>query len=131
MKSVVPIVMRMRGEGIEVLAARDPTTGTGFAKGPIADGEAVETAAVRVLHHTSGVMGRANRTLMTLRIQGDAATLALVLCDATIPYDHFMHEDEATGDLAIFYWHPMAEEPDETWDAVNAKCLAELSKRYA
>lgn len=114
-KKVCPVVFRIRGGEIEVLAFRHPSAGKQFVKGGIEGNETSLHAALRELEEESGIKAEAPILNIGRASVGSAVWHFLAFEIDGIPehWDHKTHDD--FGHVFSFFWHPLAADLDGEW----------------
>lgn len=114
-KKVCPVVFRIRGGEIEVLAFRHPLAGKQFVKGGIEDNEASLRAALRELEEESGIKAKAAFSDLGQASIGSAVWHFFAFETDGLPdhWDHKTHDD--FGHVFSFFWHPLVADLDAEW----------------
>lgn len=113
-----PVVARLRGHEIDVLAFRHPLAGLQLVKGTIEPSETPTCAAVRELAEESGLIATgATKELGEWcgGYQDQVWAFHLVRVAHPLPdtWDHFT--SDGGGLLLRFFWHPLGMTPTAEW----------------
>ena len=125
-RKACPVVLRETSAGrIEILAFRHPLAGTQLVKGTIEIAESVQRAAERELLEESGLVGTAIADLGTLQMsEPEEHEWHFVMCKVKQPAESWTHWTSDGGGLDFeFFWHPLDQEPDETWHPIFKRAL--------
>jgi 8-oxo-dGTP pyrophosphatase MutT (NUDIX family) len=126
LRKACPVVLRETSAGrIEILAFRHPVAGTQLVKGTIEIAESVQRAAERELLEESGLVGTAIANLGTLQMsEPEEHEWHFVMCKVEQPAESWTHWTSDGGGLDFaFFWHPLDQEPDETWHPIFKRAL--------
>lgn len=115
---VCPVILRRQGDNWQILAFRHPKAGTQLIKGTLEAGEKPEDGVLRELAEESGIVHAAVvKQLGELDIHVAAQHWHIFLCrvadDLPEAWDFFT--TDGGGHLFHFFWHNLAEAPDESW----------------
>ncbi|GAB1389042.1 MAG: hypothetical protein AMXMBFR78_36460 [Rubrivivax sp.] len=130
----VPIILRRTAECTEILVFTHPQAGVQFVKGTVEQDESVIEAAARELTEESGVSGAVYvRDLGTWEScpRGQVwhfqeMHIAEELQDS---WEHFT--TDGGGHMFRFHWHPLDEQPTNTWHPVYLAALRFVRERLA
>jgi 8-oxo-dGTP pyrophosphatase MutT (NUDIX family) len=128
---VCPVVFRdpsMR----EILAFEHPVAGIQLVKGGIEPGESVRAAALRELEEEAGISNTGiAQDLGTWNSEHNGHVWSLQLCTfkPALP-EHWVHHcDDDGGHELRFFWHDVAQEPDEAWRPQYRRALETIRER--
>jgi ADP-ribose pyrophosphatase YjhB (NUDIX family) len=125
-----PVVLRETDLGVEILAFRHPLAGCQLVKGTIEHGETAQCAAERELFEESGVAGVAKGTLGAMRTSEPEQEWHFVLCDVGLLAEAWTHRTSDGGGLDFaFFWHRIADAPDDMWHPIFRQALAFIVRR--
>jgi ADP-ribose pyrophosphatase YjhB (NUDIX family) len=133
-RKACPVVVRTTAGGVEILAFHHPTAGCQLVKGTVEAEESIHRAAERELLEESGIVGRATDDLGVVLMTEPAQEWHLVLCHVDCPAgqlpETWMHRTSDGGGLDFaFFWHPLDQEPDESWHPIFRRALAFIGER--
>jgi 8-oxo-dGTP pyrophosphatase MutT (NUDIX family) len=130
----VPVVLRRKGEKLEVLVFAHPKTGTQIVKGSVEPGESVQQAASRELAEEAGIAGA--KCLRDLGIWENSASNQIwhfsemsVAQELQDSWTHFTKDDG--GHVFQFSWHPIDEPAPATCHSIFVCALDFLRKQLA
>lgn len=113
-----PVILRRQNDTWQILAFKHSKAGTQLIKGTVEDDERPEETVLRELAEESGL----DQTVIVQKIGelGFRATKQhwhLFLCQPQVspPDEWSFFTKDGGGQLFHFFWHELAEEPDETW----------------
>ena len=131
----VPVVLRQRGEELEILVFAHPEAGTQIVKGTVEQGESVAQAAVRELTEEAGIPeAQCEQVLGTWDEcpRGQVWHFRRMAVPQELPdsWSHFTEDDG--GHVFTFSWHPLGQPAPGTCHPVfvaalsyvRAKCLS-------
>jgi 8-oxo-dGTP pyrophosphatase MutT (NUDIX family) len=122
-----PVVTRTAGGRIEVLAFRHPIAGYQLVKGTVEIGETIHRAAERELLEEAGIAGIANDYFGVVRMEKPAQEWHFILCRTGPLKEAWTHRTTDGGGLVFdFFWHPLADHPNENWHRMFKRALAFL-----
>ena len=128
----VPLVLRRKRRGLEVLAFVHPLAGRQIVKGTIENGETSAAAARRELFEEAGITATAQSFLGSSdRVaKGQLWHFWRMACSETLPdtFSHFCADDG--GQTFDFFWHPLSEQPDATWHPPFVRALELLKNLH-
>lgn len=119
-QKVCPVVLRHQDDGWQILVFRHPKAGTQLIKGTLEPGERPEEGVLRELAEESGIVHAAViEKIGELDIHAAAQHWHIFLCRGA---DELLEEwdfftTDGGGHLFHFFWHNLAEAPDESWHA--------------
>lgn len=120
---VCPVITRVSGGRLEILAFEHPSAGKQLVKGSIEAGESPMLAAARELEEESGVRASDFAPVGETRIGGTLwyffAAHVSGLADA---WEHQTMDDH--GHQFRFFWHPLDQAPDKEWHRQFHEALA-------
>ncbi|MGK8704984.1 NUDIX hydrolase [Metapseudomonas otitidis] len=120
-----PVVLRESG-GLEVLAFEHPLAGLQVVKGRLEPGESSQAAAIRELFEEAGIRAKAVRDFGLFFNPSAQQVWAFHQCEPCLALpDAWTHRTEDDGGHVFrFFWHPLADEPGETWHPLFRDALA-------
>lgn len=125
---VCPAVLRGAGGTREALVFAHPLAGVQLVKGTMEAGEDIEAAGRRDLFEEAGVEGLPlpGMLAMSSRISPGQLWHFLLLSGDGLP-EHWTHHcaDDGGRDFA-FFWHRLADAPDEDWHEIFKRALAHI-----
>ena len=130
-RKACPVVLRGTTAGrIDVLAFRHPLAGTQLVKGTIEIAESVQRAAERELLEESGLVATAIADLGSVQMSEPEQEWHFVMCKVEQPAESWTHWTNDGGGLDFeFFWHPLDQEPDETWHPIFKRALTFIGQR--
>ena len=118
-------MLREAAGRIEVLAFRHPLAGCQLVKGTIEAGETIQDAAERELLEESGILGAAIDYLGRAQMTEPEQEWHFVVCRVDWLAETRTHRTSDGGGLDFeFFWHPINQEPNETWHPLFKQALA-------
>jgi len=124
-RKACPVVLRKTAGRIEVLAFRHPPAGCQLVKGTIEAAETIQGAAERELLEESGILGTAIDYLGTAQMTEPDQEWHFVVCRVGRLAETWTHRTSDGGGLDFeFFWHPVNQEPNETWHSLFKQALA-------
>lgn len=131
LRKACPIVLRKAPAGnLEILAFRHPLAGTQLVKGTIESAESIHRAAERELYEESGLIAATTTYLGSAQMSDAQQEWHFAVCDARLPPEYWTHRTSDGGGLDFeFFWHPLDQEPDETWLTVFKEALSFIRRR--
>ncbi|MCO8251995.1 MULTISPECIES: NUDIX domain-containing protein [Comamonas] len=127
-----PVVIRGQGS-IEILAFEHPLAGLQLVKGTIEPGENSREAALRELREESGL--EASEVLLDLGIWASGyedQIWAFHLCDVRHSPESWTHQTSDDGGHDFkFFWHPLAQPPNERWHWVFQGALKYIASKLS
>lgn len=117
-QKVCPVILRQQEEGWQILAFRHPKAGTQLMKGTVEEDERPEDAVLRELGEESGIeQAKIVTKLGELGLHKTRQHWHLFLCQPAVilPDEWSFFTEDGGGLLFQFFWHPLAEAPDESW----------------
>ncbi len=124
---VCPVILRKQGDTWQILAFKHPKAGTQLIKGTLEAGEQPETAVLRELAEESGIEQAAVvEKIGEFDIHETEQHWHLFLCQpaGALREEWSFFTADGGGLVFQFFWHPLDEEPDETWHQVYRRALA-------
>jgi 8-oxo-dGTP pyrophosphatase MutT (NUDIX family) len=119
-----PVVVRGVSGRQDVLAFRHPLAGKQLVKGTVEAGETIEDAAIRELFEESGLPGEVIKFLGPLYMREADQQWHFVLCQTgQLPEVWTHHTSDGGGLDFAFFWHSLAEEPNEDWHPIFQRAL--------
>lgn len=115
---------------VDILAFRHPLAGTQLVKGTIEVGESVQQAAIRELREESGLIATAIADLGSVQMFEPEQEWHFVLCEVDQSAESWTHRTSDGGGLDFdFFWHPLDQEPDETWHPIFKRAADFICRR--
>ena len=127
-----PVVLR-RGQTLEILAFEHPLAGLQLVKGSVEPGEPTDVAAVRELFEEAGIIATAKHALGEWRSTLTGHTWAFHEChvDQVLPETWAHFADDDGGHEFRFFWHPLMNEPSDSWHQIFKDALSLLRQTLA
>ena len=120
---VCPVITRMSGDRLEVLAFEHPSAGKQLVKGSIEAGESPALAAARELEEESGVQASDLVPVGETRIAG--APWYFFAAQVPVLEDVWEHQTiDDHGHRFRFFWHPLDQAPNKEWHRQFHEALA-------
>ncbi|MEN5172501.1 NUDIX domain-containing protein [Acinetobacter higginsii] len=129
MKKVVPVVLRHKNHGVEILAFHHPLAGTQLIKGTIEQDEQYEQAAIRELFEESGLIAQTNSKFMgNLLLSFNQQDWYFYLCELKSELaETWLHHCQDDGGLDFrFFWYSLDQQPDDHWHETFKEALSFL-----
>ena len=129
MKKVVPVVLRHKNHGVEILAFHHPLAGTQLIKGTIEQDEQYEQAAIRELFEESGLIAQPNPKFMgNLILSVNQQNWYFYLCEVKRGLaETWHHHCQDGGGLDFrFFWYCLDQQPDDHWHGTFKEALSFL-----
>jgi 8-oxo-dGTP pyrophosphatase MutT (NUDIX family) len=128
-RKACPVVLRETAGQIEILAFRHPLAGSQLVKGTIEAAETILDAAERELLEESGILGAAIGYLGTAQMTEPDQEWHFVVCRVGQLAETWTDRTSDCGGLDFeFFWHPINQEPNETWHPLFKQALAFLRR---
>ena len=117
-QKVCPVILRQQSDSRQILAFRHPKAGTQLIKGTLESGERPEVAVLRELAEESGInQATVVKKIGELAVPETEQYWHIFLCQPAFdpPEEWSFFTTDGGGLLFQFFWHELAEDPDESW----------------
>ena len=124
---VVPVVLRHKNHGIDILAFHHPLAGTQLVKGTIEQGEQYEQAAIRELFEESGLSAQPNpKFLGNFILKFNQQNWYFYVCEVKGELaETWQHHCQDGGGLDFrFFWYCLDQQPDDHWHETFKEALS-------
>ncbi|MBJ9957097.1 NUDIX hydrolase [Acinetobacter courvalinii] len=129
MKKVVPVILRHKNHGLEILAFRHPLAGFQLVKGTIEKDEQYEQAAIRELFEESGAIAEPNpKFIGNFKLKSTQQEWYFYVCELrTDLAETWIHHCQDGGGLDFrFFWYSLDQQPDDHWHGTFKEALSFL-----
>jgi 8-oxo-dGTP pyrophosphatase MutT (NUDIX family) len=126
-EKVCPVVLRRRGESVEILAFRHPIAGFQLVKGTVEPGEGPIDAARRELAEESGITSLSSIEPKGIWESGHKEQFwHFYLCavEQDLPESWSFFTSDGGGLNFDFFWFRIGDIPGEEWDPVFVRALS-------
>ena len=130
-QKVVPIILRMQMDEIQILVFRHPLAGIQIVKGTVEPNEKLEHAALRELSEESGIEHASIQRFIGIHSpKVGGADWYVYLCEAQEQLtDQWTHHCTDDGGLDFqFFWYPLFSPPTQEWHTIFQDLLTYLQE---
>lgn len=129
MKKVVPVILRHKNHGLEILAFRHPLAGMQLVKGTIEQEEKHDQAAIRELFEEAGLNAEPNpKFIGNFKLKSNQQNWYFYVCEVKGELaETWQHHCQDGGGLDFrFFWYCLDQQPEDYWHETFKEALSFL-----